>query len=397
MKKSTITSFIKQKNQTMNKSTCDDKPRTGEAGAGRLQSLDALRGFDMFWIIGWGGIWHALAKLTDWPLFNWWSVQMEHVDWHGFAFYDLIFPLFLFIAGISFPFSLAKSYQKGITTKRLYVRIFKRALLLVLLGMVFNGLLKFDFATMRYASVLGRIGLAWMFAALIFINAKRTGRIVWCMALLVFYWVLMALFQAPDYPGAELFSKEGNFASYIDRMFLPGRMYEPLYDPLGLLGIIPAISNALLGMFAGELVMSRKEGLNGTKKTVYLLVAGVVLILVALLWDQIFPINKKLWTSSFVCLTAGIGSLLFGLFYWLIDVRGYRRWPFFFTVIGVNSITIYMAQAIINFGFTSNYLFGGLFGLFPEPWTDFLNAVAFIAVCWLFLYFLYKQKIFIKV
>ena len=363
----------------------------------RLQSLDALRGFDMFWIIGWGGMWHALAKLTDWQVFNWWSVQMQHVDWHGFAFYDLVFPLFLFIAGISFPFSLAKSYQNGVSTKQLYVRIFKRALLLVLLGMVFNGLLKFDFSTMRYASVLGRIGLAWMFAALIFINAKRTARIVWCVSLLIFYWLLLTFVPAFDYPGAELFSKEGNFASYIDRMFLPGRMYDPLYDPLGLLGTIPAISNALLGMFAGEWVMSQKEGLTGMKKTVYLFVAGVILIGIALLWNQFFPINKKLWTSSFVCLTAGTGSLLFGLFYLLIDVLEYRRWSFFFTVIGVNSITIYMAQSIINFSFTSKFLFGGLFGLFPELWADFLNALALVALCWLFLYFLYKQKIFLKV
>ena len=372
-----------QKNQSINHS--------------RLQSLDALRGFDMFWIIGWGEIWAGLAALTGWPIFKWWAVQMTHTDWHGFTFYDLIFPLFLFIAGISFPFSLAKSYQKGISSKRLHFRIFKRAFLLVFLGLVFNGLLKFDFSTMRYASVLGRIGLAWMFAALIFIHTKPAGRIIWCVALLIFYWLLLALVPAFDYPGAERFSMEGNFASCIDRMFLPGRMSDPLYDALGILGTIPAISNALLGMFAGEWIMSQKKGLTGTKKTVYLLVAGVALIGIALLWNQFFPINKKLWTSSFVCLTVGIGSLLFGLFYWIIDVLEYRRWTLFFTVIGVNSITIYMAQSIINFKFTAKFLFGGLVGLFPEAWAEFLNAFALIAVCWLFLYFLYKQKIFLKV
>ena len=374
------------------------EPHVKNAGGGRLQSLDALRGFDMLWIIGgWGNLLAGLAAFTGWPFFMWWSEQMEHVDWHGFAFFDLIFPLFLFIAGISFPFSLAKSYQKGISTKQLYVRIFRRALLLILLGMVYNGLLKFDFSTMRYVSVLGRIGLAWMFAALIFINAKRTGRIVWCVALLIFYWLLLTLVPAFDYPGAELFSKEGNFTSYVDRTFLFGRLYDPLYDPLGILGTIPAISNALLGMFAGELVMSQKEGLTGMKKTVSLLLAGVVLLVIALLWNQFFPINKKLWTSSFVCLTAGIGSLLFGLFYLIIDVLEYRRWTFFFTVIGVNSITIYLAQSIIDFRATSKFLFGGLIHLFPESLTDFLNGSAYIAVCWLFLYFLYQQKIFLKV
>ena len=371
----------------------EDKPIKNN----RLLSLDALRGFDMFFIIGWGEIWVALATLTGLPFFKWWASQMQHVEWHGFTFWDLIFPLFLFIAGISFPFSLAKSYQNGVSAGQLHLRIFRRALLLILLGMVYNGLLKFDFSTQRYVSVLGRIGLAWMFAALIFIDAKRTARIVWCVGLLVFYWLLLTFVPAFDYPGAELFSKEGNFASYVDRTFLPGRLFNPLYDPLGILGTIPAISNALLGMFAGEWVMSQRKGLTEMKKTVYLFIAGAIFIGIALLWDQIFPINKKLWTSSFVCLTVGIGSLLFGLFYLIIDVLKYRRWAFFFTVIGVNSITIYLAQAIINFRFTSNYLFGGLIGWFPESMTAFLNGAANIAVCWMFLYFLYKQKIFLKV
>ncbi len=363
----------------------------------RLQSLDAFRGFDMFWIIGSSEIWVALAALTGWPAFEWWAVQMEHTDWHGFTFYDLIFPVFLFIAGISFPFSLANSRQKGVSTRQLYLRIFKRALILVFLGMMLKSVLKFDFAQMRYASVLGRIGIAWMFAAIIFMNTKRIWRIVWCIGLLILYWLLLALIPAFDYPDAERFSMEGNFASYIDRTFMPGRLSTPLYDALGLSGIMPSVSNALFGMFAGELIMSRKEGLTGMKKTVYLLIAGVVLIIIGLLWDQIFPINKKLWTSSFVCLTAGIGSLLFALFYLLIDVLGYRRWAFFFTVIGVNSITIYVAQYIIDFQFTANFLFGGLISLFPESWTDFLSALAYIVICWLFLYFLYKRKIFIKI
>ena len=368
-----------------------------ETNTQRLQSLDALRGFDMFWIIGWGKIWGGLALLTGWPALNWWASQMEHPEWSGFTFYDIIFPLFLFIAGISFPFSFEKNRFRGVSPKQLYFSIFKRMLVLVFLGLIYNGLLKFDFSTMRYASVLGRIGLAWMFAALIFINTKLRGRIIWCIGLLIFYWLLLALFPAPDFPDAPRFSIEGNIACYIDRMFLPGRMSNELYDALGLLGVIPAISNALLGMFAGELVMSRKEGFSDMKKTVCLLLAGVVLIILALLWDNVFPIHKKLWTSSFVFLTVGIGLLLFGLFYLLIDVLKYRRWSFFFTVIGMNSITVYMAQSIINFNSISRFIFGGLIGLFPEPWKVFLDASAYIAVCWFFLYFLYRKKIFLKV
>ena len=363
----------------------------------RLLSLDALRGFDMFWIIGWGGIWHGLAELTDWSVFNWWSVQMTHVEWEGFRFYDMIFPLFLFIAGISFPYSFEKSQQRGITGKSLYFRIIKRGLLLVLLGLVFNGLLKFDFDTQRYSSVLGRIGMAWMFAALIFINTKRNARIFWCAGLLIFYWLALALIQAPDFPDAARFSKEGNLACYIDRAFLPGRMFAPLYDPCGLAGIIPAISTALLGMLTGTFVKSPKEGFTGAKKTGYMAVTGVALVLLGLVWNLVFPINKPLWSSSYVCLAGGLSLLLFALFYWIIDVRGYRRWTLFFTVIGLNSITIYMAQSIINFRFTANFLFGGIVNLFSESWAQFLNGLTLIIVCWFFLYFLYKQKIFIKV
>ena len=363
----------------------------------RLLSLDALRGFDMFWIIGWGGIWHGLAQLTDWSVFNWWSTQMTHVDWEGFHFYDMIFPLFLFIAGISFPYSLEKSQQKGLSRKGIYYRIIKRGLMLVFLGLVYNGLLKLDFETQRYSSVLGRIGLAWMFAAFIFMNTKRNGRILWCVGLLLFYWAALALLQAPDYPDAARFSKEGSIACYIDRAFLPGTMHNPIYDPCGLAGIVPAIVTAMLGMLTGSFVKTSKEGLTQMKKVGYMTGAGVALVLLGLLWGLAFPINKLLWSSSYVCLAGGLSLLLFVLFYWIIDVRGYRRWTLFFTVIGLNSITVYMAQVIINFRFTANFLFGGLVKLFPETWALFLNNLTFITVCWLFLYFLYKQKVFIKV
>ncbi len=363
----------------------------------RLLSLDALRGFDMFWIIGWGRIWHELAKLTDLPFFKWWSTQMSHCDWDGFHFYDLIFPLFLFIAGISFPFSLEKSLQKGITNKALYFRIIKRALILVFLGFVFNGFLKLDFETQRYSGVLVRIGLAWMCAAFIYINTKRNGRILWCAGILVVYWLALTFIQAPDYPNALRFSMEGSIACYIDRAFLPGRMYSELYDPSGISGIIPAIATTLLGMLTGMFIKTSKEGLTPMKKVGYMTVAGIALMAIGLLWGLIFPINKPIWTSSYVCLAGGISLLLFALFYWIIDVCGYRRWTLFFTVIGMNSITIYMAQPIINFQFTANYLFGGLVKYFPAAWAPFLNSLTFIIVCWLFLYFLYKKKIFIKV
>jgi predicted acyltransferase len=376
----------------------------------RLQSLDALRGFDMFWIVGGGGIFAGLASLTGLEPFVWWEQQLHHVDWHGFTFQDLIFPLFLFIAGISFPFSMLKRLENGGSRNSLYMQIFKRGFFLVLLGLIFNGFLyfnfvkigtgelSFDWSQVRFASVLGRIGLAWMFAALIFANTdKRIIRMVWCAGLLIFYWLLLAFVPAFDNPAAERFSMEGNFTSYFDRLFLPGKLYESIHDPEGWLGIIPATATALLGMFTGWFVMWRKEGLTEQRRTAYMAIAGVALVAIGLVWDIAFPINKNLWTSSFVCFAGGLSLLLFSLFYLIIDVWGYRKWAFFFTVIGMNSITIYMAQRMIRFSYTSDFLFKGAIGWFPETWMPFLSSCGYVAVCWLFLYVLYRQKIFLKV
>ncbi|MDR0845258.1 MAG: DUF5009 domain-containing protein [Tannerella sp.] len=364
----------------------------------RLRSLDALRGFDMFWILGGGKIFITLAAITGTPVLGWWAGQMEHTQWAGCTFYDMIFPLFLFIAGISFPFSVAKSVQKGLSRKAIHLRVVRRGFVLVLLGMIYNGLLAFDFSTIRYASVLGRIGLAWMFAALIFMNTKRLStRVIWCAGCLIFYWLLLTFVSAPDSSGAARFSMEGNFTSYIDRLFLPGRLHLGIHDPEGLLGIIPAIATAMLGMFTGEFVRRRKDGLSETKKCGYMAIAGVALILIGQVWNIIFPINKNLWSSSFVCFVGGISLLLFCLFYFIIDVRKYQKWSFFFAIIGLNSITIYLGQRIIDFHYTTKFLFGGILGCFPDIWSAFLGATAYIGVCWCFLYFLYKQKIFLKV
>lgn len=198
----------------------------------RLLSLDALRGFDMFWIMGGENIIHALAQLTQWSIFIWLGTQMEHVEWNGFRFYDNIFPLFLFIAGVTMPFSLARRMERGDSKALLYKHIIIRGALLVLLGSIYNGLLRFDFENQRYASVLGRIGLAWMFAAIIYINTKTRGQIIWFAAILLGYWAVMMLVPVPGH-GAGVLTKEGSLVGYIDRLFLPGRLYLGVHDPEG--------------------------------------------------------------------------------------------------------------------------------------------------------------------
>lgn len=362
----------------------------------RLQSLDALRGFDMFFLMGGDAILVALAVLFPTPFFQTIAEQTEHVAWHGIAFEDMIFPVFLFIAGISYPFSLAKQKEKGMNTADIYKKIIRRGLTLVLLGCIYNGLLNMDFENQRYASVLGRIGLGWMFAALIFINTKTKTRIGIVSAIFIGYWLLLAFCPAPDGNG-DPFSMEGSLVGYIDRLFLPGKLYKGIHDPEGLLGIIPAIGTASLGMLTGELVKLRKEGLSEIHKVYTLLACGAGLIIIGILWNFIFPINKNLWTSSFACLVGGIAMILFAIFYYIIDIKGYRRWTLFFRVIGMNSITIYLAQHFINFTFTNKLIFGGLASLFPETAQPLILAFGYTALTWGFLYFLYKQKIFLKV
>ena len=365
--------------------------------AGRLQSLDALRGFDMLFIMGGAGLIAGLAQWFPCSFTQALADQMNHVDWHGLSHHDTIFPLFLFIAGISFPFSLAKQRANGKSEADIYKKIIKRGLILVLLGCIYNGLLYFNFAEQRYASVLARIGLAWMFGALIFVNTNWKTRAWITAALLIGYWLVAGFIPAPDGGGADIFSARGSFVGYVDRILLPGKVLYGDIDPEGILSIFPSIGTALLGMFTGEWVKYKKEGLTENKKVLYMVIAGITMLAVGLFWSLVFPINKKMWTSTFVLVVGAYSVLMFALFYYIIDVKNHRGWILFFTVIGLNSITIYLAQQFINFRFTTDKIFGGLVHLFPENAQAFFSSAAYITVCWLFLYFLYKKKIFLKV
>ena len=357
-------------------------------------SLDALRGFDMLFIMGlttW--IVTLCGVLPSGWFTDWLVMQTEHAEWHGLTHYDTIFPLFLFVAGISFPFSVTKQRANGKSEKSILYKIIKRGLMLVLLGLVYNGIFQLDFPTMRYASVLARIGLAWMFAAILFakFNARICGII--SVVILIGYWLLLWLI--PN--GADPFSFENNLVGVVDRILVPGKLYEITFDPEGFFSALPAIVTALLGMFTGQFVQLSNERISGNKKALYMVVVAIVFIVIGWIWSYWFPINKKLWTSAFVLVLAGYSLILFALFYYVIDVKGYKRWSFFFRVIGLNSITIYLAQRMINFRQITNYFLGGIASLFPEDVGALVNATGYIAVCWLFLYVLYKKNVFLKV
>jgi len=375
----------------------------------RLLSLDALRGFDMFWIMSGEGVVHTLAKATGWPVLLWMSGQLHHTVWNGITFYDMIFPLFLFIAGVSMPYSMHNKMVKANVTepgllppvekRKIYLSMLRRTLILIFLGMVVNGLFKWNgYEQTRFASVLGRIGLAWFFAGLIYLNFNFKQQLIWFGALLLGYWAAMMLIPVPGY-GAGVLTMNGSLESYIDRLLLPGRLHDKVHDPEGIFSTIPAIGTAMLGIFTGQFLKLDSAKWPMWKKGVAMFIAGLILIGVGSLWGLTFPINKRLWTSSFVLFVGGWSLLFLSVFYMIIDVAGYRKWAFPFVLIGVNSILIYMAAeaGIIDFHYTANYLFGGLIQYVSQTWQAVCMAVAIVITQLALLYFLYRNKIFLKI
>jgi predicted acyltransferase len=233
-----------------------------------------------------------------------------------------------------------------------------------------------------------------MLAAFIFLNTKWKGQLAWVIGIVVAYWAAMKLVPVPGFGAGDLL-REGNLATYIDQLFLPGRMHEEIFDPEGILVKIPATATALLGALAGWWLKQKRT--TEYRKVAYMLAASVVLFFLAYLIGLSFPINKKLWSSSFVFQTAACSSLLLALFYLVIDVWRINKWAFFFIVIGMNPITIYMATGIIDFWHISEYFFGGFARLAGEGWNNVILVTGMVLIEWGFLYFLFRKKIFLRV
>jgi len=386
--------------------TVKTQPVAEQPGAAptRLFSLDALRGFDMFWIIGGEEVFHTMNEVYHGKSVFWstLSLQFTHPDWNGFHVYDLIFPLFLFMAGVSTPFSIARSLEKGKTREAILLKVIIRAFILVLLGLYVNNGLKIQpMADIRFASVLGRIGIAYMFANIIYLYAKEWAQICWFWFFIIGYYLLLKFTAAPGFHPGDL-TPQGNFASYMDRLILPGKLYVPypgtkisMHDPEGLFSTIPAISTAILGILTGSLL--RKTDIRPAYKALGLALTGIVFLILAQIWNLDFPINKNLWSSSFVLHVGGLSLMLMALFYYIIDVLGFKKWTLFFRVIGMNSILIYISSHFIKWTYTNQTTFGWLAQLAGKAYGAVLLAITFVLVKWLFLYFLYKKKTFLKV
>lgn len=361
----------------------------------RLYSLDAIRGFDMFWIIGAEDIVHGLAKVSHSPFWENFSAQLRHPAWNGFTMYDLIFPLFIFLAGVSTPLSIGKALDEGVSKNKLLQRVLKRGIILIVLGIIYNnGLMFKPLAEIRFSSVLGRIGIAYLFANIIYLYTKERWLIIWFSMLLIGYYLLLKFLSAPGFAPGDL-TMEGNFASYVDRIVLPGKLSLGIHDTVGFFNNIPAIGNALAGIMVG--IFLKRSHISGKEKTLYLLAVGFVSLVIAQIWNLDFPINKNLWSSSFVMQTVGCSLLLLALFYYVIDVVGYQKWAFPLKVIGVNSILIYLSEKFIEWEYTAKKLFEWVYQWAGDPTSIIFIAITILGIKWLSLKFLYEKKVFLRV
>jgi predicted acyltransferase len=278
----------------------------------------------------------------------------------------------------------------------IYKKVLKRTLLLIVLGIIYKNapLNIWDPGNIRYSSVLGRIGIALFGTSLLYLNFSWQKRLLWVAGILTAYYAALFLIPVPGYGAGDL-SFEGNLVGWFDRSFMPGRLVQGTYDENAILTQFPALCITVLGAWAGDIL--RNTAIKQMIKIKWMVLIGFSLIGLGLLWGLHFPINKRLWSSSFILLTSGMGFLFLSIFYWLIDIKGYKKWAFFFIVIGMNSLAVYYVYHFIEFYYSSNLLFSGFYSISPEKWHPAFEAFGALTLVWLLMYFLYKKKIFFKV
>ena len=376
----------------------------------RLLSLDALRGITIAFMI----MVNNNGGDGAWPF-------MKHADWNGMTATDLVFPTFLFVVGASIVFAFEARLATGATRAELALQTVKRAAILFLLGLIVNGFGEavahfpaIPFGTWRIYGVLQRIAICYLVASFLYLwDRKASSKVAILAGCLVGYWILMRWVPVPGLgmPGRDIpfLDRDANWVAWLDRHLLPGRLYEGVRDPEGLLSDIPALGTCLLGMLAGLWVRSKRSMEEKAKG----LAAGAVgLLILGFTWSIWFPLNKKLWTSSYVLAAAGISTAVFALCFWAIEVKGWRRgWTWAPLVLGSNAITAYMISEVLPGFFVRWHLMAGgkrvdifgwvfvnVFSLSPVPsLACFAYSFCYMALCFVPVWVLYKKKIFIKV
>jgi predicted acyltransferase len=363
----------------------------------RLGSLDVFRGITIagMILVNNPGSWSAVYP------------PLRHAEWHGWTPTDLVFPFFLLIVGVAIPFSLGKRRESGSGWFSLGLKIVRRSLVIFAIGLALNGFPKYDWETIRIPGVLQRIALCYLLVSLIDLAAGVRVKAGLVIVLLVGYWLAMSLIPAPGHSAGDL-SRSGNLAAAVDRAVLPGHLYKQDYDPEGLLSTIPALATTLIGVLAGHWLRS---GRSGFEKDAGLFAAGMLGVLLGWVWSAAFPINKALWTSSFVLLTAGLGLQGLAACYWLIDLKGIRCWSRPFAIFGTNAIAAYVLAAILArlIGLVSwkdasggsvtlkGWIIGAIQRLHVTPTaTSLIFALLFVAVCFVPVYLMHRNRIYLK-
>jgi len=369
----------------------------------RLGSIDVLRGFDLFCLVFFQPVLMAVSRAMDVPWMHSLVTPFEHVEWVGFAFWDIIMPLFMFMAGASMPFAFAKYTGPG-SRKRLYWRIAKRVLLLWLFGMLCQGnLLALDPQKIYFFSnTLQAIAIGYLISAILFIHLKLRWQLVITAALLVGYWALLTFVTAGSFGGGN-FTPDYNLAEYVDRVVL-GRFRDGVtvtgtgldfgsYRYTWILSSLTFGVTVMTGVFAGQIL---KGSLPKMVKVQWLIVAGMAMIVAGLVWGMQMPIIKKIWTSSMTLYSSGICFMLMALFYYLVDIRNGGKYLNWLKIYGMNSIAAYMLYSIVNFGSVSRSLFYGTeqyLGDFYPALITLSNASFILLILWI----MYRRKIFLKV
>jgi predicted acyltransferase len=375
----------------------------------RLLSLDAFRGATIagMILVNNPGSWSDIYP------------QLRHAAWHGWTFTDFIFPFFLWIVGVAMTLSFARRVQEGANKPQLLLHVFRRAVIIFGLGLFLNGFPfglvsthNFSWAAIRIPGVLQRIAVCYLFASMIFMYTDWKGQVYWILGLLVSYWLMIKLIPVPGF-GAGVVEMEGNLCWYIDSHLLAGHTWRgapvPGFDPEGILSTIPAIGTTLMGVLTGHWLRSDR---SREEKTVWMFVGGNFLLLLGAILDMWLPINKGLWTSSYVIFMAGWANVCLAMFYWLIDVKGYKKWATPLVIYGMNAITVFVLSGLVARTMAlirwtgedgtkwdvKSAIYQNVFVPIASPVNaSLLWAIAFITVMFLVVWFMWKKKWFLKV
>jgi predicted acyltransferase len=370
----------------------------GTPATGRMVSLDVFRGITIagMILVNNPGSWEAIYS------------PFEHAAWHGLTPTDLVFPFFLFIVGVSITLALGARAASAGSKRDLYIKIVRRTLIIFALGLFLGGFPYFELSTLRIPGVLQRISVCYLISSIIFLNTRWRAQALIAGALLLSYWLMMKLVPVPGF-GAGNLEMEGNLAAYVDRGILSGHTWKPLYDPEGILSTLPAIATTLCGVLTGHLLRSER---TPVERVALMFVAGLVGMVAGWIWSFWFPLNKALWTSSYVLVTAGMALQLLACCYWLVDIKGYKAWAKSFLIFGTNALALYFLAELFSRIISivtitradgsqtalQTLIYEKLFSSWAQP----LNASLLFAICTVLLWLgvmaiLYRKRIFIKV